>query len=181
MKISIVAAVAENGVIGRSGDLPWELPADLKRFQQLTAGHTVIVGRKTHEAIIRRLGCPLPGRTTIVLARQKAFCGGGCMTARSWKEGMDLVVDEEEVFVIGGAEIYRLALPYAQRIYLTRVHARVEGDSFLPEFDRRKWRVVHSEFRPRDEKNEYDFTFEVLERERGELLLGEPGGDEPER
>jgi len=171
MRLSLIAAVAENGVIGRGGDLPWRLRADLKRFQALTKGHVVIVGRKTHESILRRIGHPLPERTTIVLTRQQDFYRGGWITAHSWVEAMDRVADQDEVFVIGGAEIYRLALPHAQRMYLTQVHARVEGDSFLPEWNRGAWRIVHSEFHDRDEQNEYDSTFEVLERENVRVII----------
>lgn len=164
LMISLVAAVARNGVIGRGGKLPWRLRADLKRFRELTLGHTVITGRKTHEAILARLGHPLPNRRTIILTRFPEFRAEGVEIAHSWEEVMRLMSRGEEVFVIGGAEIYRLSLPYAQRLYLTRIEADVAGDTFFPEWNPTEWRLVSAEPHPRDRENEYDYTFQILER-----------------
>jgi len=164
VRISIIAAVAENGVIGRAGDLPWRLQADLKRFRELTKDHMVIVGRKTHESIVDRLGGLLPDRRTILISRQPGYNAPGCQAVQSWEEALRQVLSEEEVFVIGGAEIYRLALPHASRLYLTRVHSSAEGDAFFPAFDRTEWQLVSSESHEPDSKNEYPYTFEVWER-----------------
>jgi len=166
VSVSLVAAVAENGVIGRGGDLPWRLRADLRRFRELTTGHTVIVGRKTQESIMRRLGRPLPERRTIVLTRQGGYHLPGCETVHSLDEALEQVREEDEVYVIGGAEIYRAALPHASRIYLTRVHAVVEGDTFFPQVDPAEWGVTTLGRQPQDAENEYACTFELLERRR---------------
>lgn len=164
MKLSIIAAVSENSVIGRSGDLPWRLKSDLRRLRELTRGHAVIVGRKTHESILRRLGKPLPDRRTIVLSRSPNYAAPGCEVVNSWDEALKRFKDEDEVFVFGGEEIYQLALPHADRIYLTRVHAEIPGDAFFPPFDRDEWKVINQERHPSDEENEFAYTFEVLVR-----------------
>jgi len=163
MILSLVVAVAENGVIGLAGDLPWRLRTDLRRFRELTWGHTVIVGRRTQEAIVQRLGGPLPGRRTIVLSRRTA-AAPGCTVAASWEEALALAQGEDEVFVIGGAEVYRLALPHAQRIYRSRVHAAPHGDTVFPEVDPAQWRVVRATVHPRGAGDDFDHTFEILER-----------------
>lgn len=168
MRISIVVAVAENWVIGRDGNLPWHLSSDLKRFKDLTTRRTVIVavivGRKTHESIVRKIGGSLPGRKTIVVTRQREYRAKGCVIVNSWAAAMSAVKGEDEVFVIGGAEIYRMALPYADQIYLTRVHAEPDGDTFFPGFDEGEWSLVYRDHRWRDERNEFDYTFETWKR-----------------
>ena len=166
MKISIIVAASENNVIGRDGDLPWRLKSDLRRLRELTRGHTVIVGRKTHESIVHRLGKPLPDRRTIVLSRSPEYAAPECEVVTSWEEAVERAKDEDEVFVFGGAEVYRLALPHADRIYLTRVHAHISGDAFFPQFDPSEWKIIHQERHARDDENEFDYTFEVLARER---------------
>ncbi|QDT70467.1 Dihydrofolate reductase [Planctomycetes bacterium MalM25] len=166
-RLSLVVAAAENGVIGREGDLPWRLPADLGRFKRLTIGHPIVMGRKTYESI----GRPLPGRVSVVLTRNAEWTAGheavlvatrlnGAIQAASQAEG----VSTDEAFVIGGGEIYRLALPHADRVHLTRVHTTVEGDATFSELDASEWRLASSEKHPADEKNEHDCTFEVWER-----------------
>lgn len=167
MRLSILAAVAANGVIGRAGDLPWHLRRDLRRFRDLTMGHTVIAGRKTHEAIVRRLGGPLPGRRTIVLSRNPAYAAVGSEVAHSWEQAITLAAGAADVFVIGGSEVYALGLPHADRLLLTRVHAEVSGDAFFPPFDAGAWRVESRESYPADADNEYPHTFEVLVRTGG--------------
>jgi len=166
VRVALVVAVAENGVIGRAGDLPWRLREDLRRFRRLTAGHVVIVGRRTQESIMRRLGGPLPGRRTIVLSRQAGYRLPGCETAQTLDGALQLARGEEEIYVIGGAEVYREALPRSDRIYLTRVHAEVDGDTFFPSLNPEEWRVTPIGHHPKDPENEYDCTFELLERRR---------------
>jgi len=158
--VSIIAAVASNGVIGRDGGLPWRLSADLKRFKALTMGHHVVVGRRTWESIAR----PLPGRTLVVVSRTLGQPIDHVLVAASLPEALDAARGDAEVFVAGGAEIYRLALPLAARLYLTRVHADVDGDTRFPEVEWTAWRRVGAEDQPADERNEYASTFEVWER-----------------
>jgi len=136
-RISLVAAVARNGVIGDSGRLPWHLPEDLKRFKALTMGHVMIMGRKTHEAI----GRPLPGRRTIVVSRQARIAFPGVETAASLEAAIALAGEAPEIFVVGGGEIYVQALPLAHRLLLTEVDASPAGDAFFPPFDPARWRV----------------------------------------
>jgi dihydrofolate reductase len=161
MKVSLIAAVAENGVIGRGGQLPWHLAADLQRFKRLTMGHTIIMGRKTWESI----GRPLPGRRMIVITRQDDYCAEGLEVASSLDAAIDVAAArDDEAYVIGGAEIYRQALPRADRLFLTRVQAIVEGDTTFPEFDPSHWRLVESEQHLADDKNEFPVCFERYER-----------------
>lgn len=163
MIVSIIAAVADNGVIGRDGGLPWRLPADLNRFKRLTTGHHMVMGRRTWDSIGRR---PLPGRPTIVVSRDPSFVAEGASVARSVGGALELAAGTDEVFIAGGEAIYRAALPVADRIYLTRVHGRFEGDTRFPPFDARQWRVVLEERHEADEKNPHAHTFVVYERVR---------------
>jgi dihydrofolate reductase len=160
MILSCIVAVAENGVIGRGNTLPWRLPADLKRFQKLTTGHTLIMGRKTFESI----GRPLPGRTSIVLTRDAAYDHPGAVVLHSLEEALERCRGEAEVFAIGGAAVFREALPRAQRLYLTRVHADVAGDVRFPEGGLEGWKRIEQTPLPADEKNEYPTTYEVYVR-----------------
>lgn len=162
MKISLIAAVAENRVIGRDNDLPWRLPIDMKFFRRMTLHHVVITGRKNYEA----MGCPLPKRENIVIARTPGFEAPGCQVVRSLDEALERARDrgEEEVFIIGGAQIYKLALPVADCLYLTRVHVNAEGDVLFPEFDQADWTVVSSERHEPDDKHAHAFTIMKLER-----------------
>ncbi|MBI3318945.1 MAG: dihydrofolate reductase [Candidatus Omnitrophica bacterium] len=140
MTVSLIVAVSRNGVIGNEGKLPWRLPADLKRFKQLTMGHPIIMGRKTFESI----GKPLPGRTNIVITRQKNLQACGALVAHSLEEALRLCEKEQEAFVIGGASIYPEALGQADRIYLTEVHADFEGDARF-QLDRAGWKEASRE------------------------------------
>ncbi len=181
MIISLIAAAAENDVIGAHGELPWKLSADLKRFRELTTGHPVIMGRKTYESI----GRPLPNRQNIVVTRQPDWTAEGVEVVHSLEEAVDSVAgsrlqvpgspsyvpnsqfqipNSSEVFIIGGGEMYKQALPSAQRIYLTRVEATVEGDAFFPALNSEEWTEVSREDHPADEKNQFAFTFFVYER-----------------
>ncbi len=160
MTLSLIVAVAENGVIGRRGDLPWKLSADLRRFRQLTMGRPIIMGRKTYDSI----GRALPGRTMIVVTRQQGYPAADALLAASFDEALELAKHSNEVFVIGGADLFRLALPHADRIYQTMVHAQPEGDPFFPPWDEGEWRVLEQEDLPADEKNSAATTFRILER-----------------
>ena len=157
--VSIIVAVAENGVIGDRNSLLWHISEDLRNFKRVTSGHPVIMGRKTFES----LGRPLPNRKNVVITRQDIEIEG-CEVVHSLEEALGVFSVEEEVFVIGGAQIYREALPIADRFYLTRVHHKYEGDTSFPEWDASEWRVIESESFERGEKYEYPFTIEVLER-----------------
>lgn len=134
--LSVIAAVASNRTIGLDNTLPWHLPEDLKHFRQLTMGHHIIMGRKTFES----LGRLLPGRTTVIVSRQPGYAAEGAIAATSLREAVAACGDDEEIFVIGGAELYREALTLADRLYLTEVHAEFKGDAFFPEYDREAWR-----------------------------------------
>jgi dihydrofolate reductase len=159
--LSIIAAVSENNVIGRGGGLPWHLAVDLKRFKRLTMGHAIIMGRRTWESI----GRPLPGRTSIVISRQTDWRVDGASVAASLDGALEIArrskVDQSEAFVIGGAAVYALALPRAERLYLTRVHAVVEGDVEFPAVDWNAWRLMEESHHAADERNDFDHTFQV--------------------
>ena len=160
MSVTILVAASDNGVIGANNKLPWHLPADLKRFKELTMGHPIIMGRKTFESI----GKPLPGRTNIVVTRQKEFQACGCMTVHSLEDALLYCEDAQEAFIVGGAEIYRQALPFADRIYLTRVHRNFDGDTFLFDLDPATWKETSRQDFPADSKNPNPYSFLILLR-----------------
>lgn len=161
MIISAIVAATEKGVIGKEGGIPWYLPADLTHFKRTTMGHPIIMGRKTHESI----GRALPGRYNVVITHQKGYRIEGCAVVRSLVDALKLpeVKKANEVFIIGGEEIYMLAMPLAKRIYLTRVHVVVEGDKFF-KFNPDQWHETSIEEHLADQKNQYDYDFIVLER-----------------
>ena len=159
MSVSIIVAVAENGIIGRDQELPWRLPDDLKRFKALTIDHAIVMGRKTWESI----GRPLPRRTSIVLTRQPGYAAPGAIVVRTPEEALAAAGDGE-VVVIGGGEVYRLFLPLADRLYLTVVHASPKGDVRFPELPANAWLLVAEEHHPQDAKHAQSFTFQTLER-----------------
>ena len=165
MRLSIIVAVAENGVIGRDNDLPWYLPADLQRFKKLTMGHHLLMGRKTFEAI----GRALPGRKTVVISRGRPNLPEGVQLAGSLEEALALAAasGEDEAFVAGGAQIYHLALPRADRLYLTRIQAAIEGDTRFPELVAAEWRLVSQEDHEPDGKNNFAHSFLVYDRDDG--------------
>lgn len=138
MRLTLIAAIAGNRVIGRAGAIPWRLPADLKRFKQITMGHWLIMGRRTFELI----GRPLPGRTTVVVTRQPGYAPEGVLVVHSIDEALELARGEEEVFVAGGAQIYAATLPMADRLQLTVIEDEYDGDAFFPVFDPSRWRLV---------------------------------------
>ena len=158
--LSLLVAVSDNGVIGLDNDLPWHLPKDLQWFKRLTTGRTIIMGRKTFESI----GRPLPDRRTIVLTRNDAFSPDGVDTADTIDEAMALAESQAEVFVVGGAAVYHLAFPRAQRLYLTRVRADIEGDVRFPEWRPEEWRLVWEEAHEADERHAYPFVFQQFDR-----------------
>lgn len=162
MRISLIAAVARNGVIGKDGRLPWHLPADLRRFKALTMSHHLLVGRKTWEAI----GRPLSGRRMVVISRDPDYRAPGATVVHSLEEAFELArrAGETEAFVAGGGEIYAQALPHAQRLYLTEVDAEAEGDTHFPTFDRRAWELVEREAHRPDAENAVAFRFLTYER-----------------
>lgn len=160
MTLSLIVAMSENGVIGRDGDLPWRLSADLRRFKKITMGHTIVMGRKTHESI----GRLLPGRTSVVVTRQENYDAGGALVAGDLDGAIRLSSDDSEVFIIGGAEIYRTAIEHVDRIYLTRVHAEINGDTLFPECDWAQWTLVEESRHAADDKNQFDHSFQIYER-----------------
>jgi dihydrofolate reductase len=164
--VSLVVAAAVNGVIGRDNRMPWHLTEDLAHFKRLTLGHPVVMGRKTHESIVATLGKPLPGRTNIVLTRQAGFGAPGCIVASSLDAALAAASEAEEIFVIGGAEIYRLALERADRLYLTRIDAAFEGDATFPELDRAAWHEVAREDHPPAGNRSFGYAFLRFERRR---------------
>jgi dihydrofolate reductase len=160
--IALLVAMADDGVIGRDNALPWHLPRDLQWFKQLTTGNTIIMGRTTYQSI----GRPLPNRRNIVLSRNPAFKAEGVEVVATLEDALELVPNDAEVFVVGGAAVYGLALPRAQRMYLTRVHARVDGDVRFPEWCPDEWRLVWEEAHEADDKHAYPFTFQQFDRIR---------------
>lgn len=160
MRVNIVVAMDRRGVIGREGGLPWRLSADLRRFREITMGHPLIMGRKTHESI----GRPLPGRLNIVLSREPAFRAPGCLVVPHLDAALAMCAEVEEVMVVGGAQIYAAALPVCSRLYLTEVDAAVTGDVSFPALRRDEWAEISRQSVPADEKNEFASHFVVLER-----------------
>jgi dihydrofolate reductase len=158
--ITLIVAVADNGVIGRDNTLPWHLPEDLKRFKRLTMGKPIVMGRKTFESI----GKPLPGRQNIVVTRDANYRREGVTVVNDAKSALRAAGAVPEIMVIGGAELFRALLPRARRIHLTRVHGEIEGDVMWPALDDREWSVVEREAHAADERHRYAMTFEVWER-----------------
>jgi dihydrofolate reductase len=160
--LSLVVAVAENGVIGRDNTLPWLLPADLRHFRRVTLGHSILMGRRTHEAI----GRPLPHRRNIVLSRDPAYRAPGCEVVESLQTAIDRVGAEDELMVIGGAVLFWQTLPMAERIYLTRVRAWPEGDVRFPPIDAMEWETLDVVEHPADALNAFACSFVWLRRRR---------------
>lgn len=161
MIISLIAAMDKNRVIGKDNSLPWKLPADMKRFRQITSGKPVIMGRKTFESI----GKPLPNRKNIILTRDKGYKVDGCFTASSVDEALGCAENPGEVMVIGGEQVFRLFIPIANRLYLTFIDEEFEGDSYFPEFDEKEWKIVKKEDYV-DEESGYRYSFVDLERKQ---------------
>ena len=162
MSLSLIVAMSENGVIGRDGQLPWHISGDLRRFKRLTMGHHIVMGRKTYESI----GRPLPGRTSIIITRQANMVVEGVLMARGLEESLRMAKGDDEVFVIGGAQIYELALPLAYRIYLTLVHADIAGDTRFGLINRSDWLLVEDSGPHIDSKIDLRYSFQTFERKR---------------
>ncbi len=160
MRISLIAAIAENGVIGSNGKIPWQLPRDLARFRALTLGKPIVMGRATHESI----GRPLDGRHNIVVTRRANYAAPGCTVVHSPEEAIAAAEDAPEIVVIGGEAIYRALLPRAMRLYLTFVGAPFAGDAHFPDVVSAEWREASSEWFDPDEKNPLSCRFVTLER-----------------
>jgi len=161
MRLSLIVAMSENRIIGRSGQLPWRLSADLRRFKQLTMGHHLVMGRKTWESI----GRALPGRRSLVISRNPAYQAEGARIVADLPQAIQAAAGDDEVFVIGGGQIYRQALSWADRIYLTLVYASIAGDTVFPELEADAWHLAEASSRyPADQKNEYPYSFLTYQR-----------------
>jgi dihydrofolate reductase len=159
LSISYIVAMDIQQAIGLGNQLPWRLPADLAYFKKTTMNHTVLMGRKTYESI----GKPLPNRTNVILTQNREYEAEGCVIVHSIAEALDLA-KTEEVFIIGGAEVFQLFLPFAERLYITLIEHEFEADTFFPEFDIEEWELQSSEDGINDAKNPYDYSFLVYEK-----------------
>jgi dihydrofolate reductase len=165
MIISLIAALAQNNTIGKDNDLPWHLPDDMKYFMQTTKGHHCIMGRKNYQSIPEKFR-PLPNRTNIVVTRQSNFDAPGCIIVNSIDAGINIARKngEAEVFIIGGAEIYNSSMQQADRLYLTEIQGKIDGDTHFPAFKQNEWREVSRDHHGTDERHAYAFDFVVYER-----------------
>lgn len=161
-RLSIIVAMAKNRVIGVNNTLPWHLPADLKHFKELTMGHHIIMGRKTYESI----GKPLPGRSSVVVTRNANYVPAGVIVVNSLAAAIAACGNDKEIFVIGGAELYRQAITLADRIYLTEIDADFSGDAYFMEIDHKLWKVAGRDSHAPDEKNQYPYHFVIYDRNR---------------
>jgi dihydrofolate reductase len=160
----IIAAIGKNNIIGINNDLPWKLSGDLKYFAKTTTGKSVLMGRKTFDSILSKLGKPLPNRKNYVLSRTENFL-----------EGVEIIKDlqafekqkkDEEVFIIGGASVYEQALPLVDKMYITEVECDCQGDAFFPKFNADEWNLISEEKHSKDEKNEYNYNFKIYDRKK---------------
>ncbi|CAM3490551.1 dihydrofolate reductase [Marinicrinis lubricantis] len=158
--ISLIWAMGENREIGKDHDMPWKLPAELAYFKKTTMGSPVLMGRKTFESI----GKPLPGRENWVLTRDRGYTAIGCRMVYTLEEAVEQLKDVQEIFVIGGAEIYRMFLPYADRLYVTKIKQSFPADTFFPEINWSQWRQISAAPGEKNERNPYDYEFQVYER-----------------
>lgn len=159
-RLSLIVAMAKNRVIGANGKIPWRLPNELQLFKSVTMGHHIIMGRKTYESINRLL----PGRTTVIVTRQRDYAVAGALIAHTLEQAIALCGGDTEIFVIGGGELYREALPVADRIYLTVVDAEPPGDTYMPAFDASQWRLHSTREFAKDERHVHDYRFEIHDR-----------------
>ena len=160
--ISLIVAMTSNRIVGRAGKLPWHITEDLRRFKQLTTGHTIVMGRKTYESI----GRALPGRNSIVITRQADFSPTGVQTVHDLEDALRLAADDDEIFVIGGAQIYELALPYAERLYVTLVNANIEGDTVFPEINWDEWELVEDSGVQSSRTAPFSYSCQVFQKAR---------------
>ena len=153
-----IAAAAENNALGKDNKLVWHLPNDFKRFKEITSGHYIILGRKTFESFPK----PLPNRTHVIITRNKNYKAENCIIVNSLEEALSKVPQNEDTYIIGGAEIYKQSITISDKIELTRVHTTCEADAFFPEIDLLEWQLVFEEFHEKDEKHNYDYTFQTF-------------------
>lgn len=159
MTLTLIAAAAENNALGKDNQMIWHLPDDFKRFKQLTTGHYIIMGRKTFESFPR----PLPNRTHVIITRQKDYKANGCILVNTIDEAIAACPQDEEVFVIGGGEIYKQSIDLADKVELTRVYGTSpDADAFFPEIDTTKWRMANEVFHPKDERHAFDMAFQTF-------------------
>lgn len=156
----LIAAVSENNALGKNNELIWHLPNDFKRFKTLTSGHYIIMGRKTFESFPK----PLPNRTHVIITRQKDYLAKDCIVVDSIEKALESCPKNEDVYVIGGGEIYKQSLPFIDKIEITRVHGTFEADTFFPVIDMELWIKTNSEFNPKDEKHSFDYSFDTYTR-----------------
>lgn len=165
MIVSAIAALTKNHVIGKNNDLPWKLPDDMRFFMETTKGHHVIMGRKNYDSLKGKFK-PLPDRTNIVITRQNNLDAPGCIILHNITEAL-LTANknsERECFIIGGAEIYRIAMPFTNRLYLTEIDADIQGDTYFPSFDKNEWKEVSRKHHPADDRHAYAFDFVIYEK-----------------
>lgn len=158
--ITLIAAVAENNALGKDNQLLWHLPDDFKRFKNITSGHYIVMGRKTFEGFPK----PLPNRTHIIITRQKKYPSENCIVVDSLQKAILVCPKDEELFIIGGGEIYTQSIEIADKLDITRVHHTFDADTFFPEIDLNTWKLTSTEFHPKDEKHQFDFTFQTYVR-----------------
>lgn len=158
--LTLIAAAGEHNELGKNNDLVWHLPDDFKRFKKITSGHHIIMGRKTFDSFPQ----PLPNRTHVVITRKENYKKPGIIVVHSMERAIELTKDDPQPFVIGGGEIYKMAMDAADKIELTRVHGKFEADTFFPEIDESHWKVVSEEYHEKDERHQYAFTYLTYER-----------------
>jgi dihydrofolate reductase len=158
--ITMIAAASQNNALGKNNDLVWHLPNDFKRFKNPTSGHHIIMGRKTFESFPK----PLPNRTHIVISRQEDYNPQGCFVVNSMEKAIEMCPRDEVSFIIGGGEIYKLGISLSDKIELTLVHHNFEADAFFPSIDLEEWKIINSEFQPKDEKHLFDYTYQTYIR-----------------
>jgi dihydrofolate reductase len=165
MIVSAIAALSQNRVIGKNNDLPWRLPDDMKFFMETTKGHHVVMGRKNYDSLKPKFK-PLPERTNIVITRQSELNAPGCAVLHNIEEALRLANknSENECFIIGGAEIYKLAMPFTNRLYLTEIKASIQGDTFFPEINLTEWKEVSRKHHSADERHAYAFDFVIYDK-----------------
>lgn len=158
----MIAAVAENNALGKNNDLLWHLPKDFKRFKEITSGHHIIMGRKTFESFPK----PLPNRTHVIITRQKDFTHEGCIVVQDLENAIAVCPTEQDLYIIGGGEIYTQSIHFADQLDITRVHHSFDADVYFPEIDPEIWELTSETFNPKDEKHLFDYTFQTFVRKK---------------